>query len=153
MNRPLSAREDYQRRLGEARREASVTSSEEGMTRQQAQFHHSIMATYNVSFEESKQMVKNAQKSRSYRRKISSTINDDSAGHLPAKSPRRKPPVSTKPSYKYSAVTVNAPSSVVNRYQADYSTSARRYRDTATGETISRRERDKRIASEILDER
>lgn len=65
---------------------------------------------------------------------------------IPIESQPNKP----KKTYKYKGVVVRARADVVDRYRPDYSTPARRYTDTVTGETISRREKDKRIARSLL---
>ena len=55
-----------------------------------------------------------------------------------------------KPKYEYKGVVKKAVPEVVSRYVVDRTSGkTRRYIDTQTGENISRRERDKRIAQEL----
>lgn len=148
MIKPPSGRENFHVRL-EPVKEETPELDNPSVSRQEASYYRSMMVTYGITLAQAKRKRQAAKGNRAALKQISDDISMESAGHSIKRVSRNRkiPPISS--GYKYKAVTIHAPHPVVERYKPDYTTSARRYTDTVTGEVIPRRERDRRIAISV----
>ncbi len=152
MNKPLSGREQYYKEVTKLERAEPFTERErKEFNNSQKEFIRAIQITRGMKKQEAiRHYKKNVTGNKAAIKREAELFKRRYTGRVDF---RRKASLKreTKRGYQYAGVINDAPKSLKNRFEPDYSTSARRYRDTVTGEVISRRERDKRIADEITE--
>jgi hypothetical protein len=154
----MTPREVFIQRLRELETEAPFTQRETNKySYQDRQFVRSLQVSTGMKKTHAITEMRKSKKDKNRLRRNRDIIEAKYRGDLDISRPVERPgydittkPVKKKSKYPYKVVTIRARANVVDRYQPDYSTKARRYRDTVTGETISRRERDKRIAKSLI---
>lgn len=152
MNKPLSGREQYYKEVSKIEKEEPFTPIEKKKyNNSQKEFIRAIQVTRGMRKQDAiRHYKKNVTGNKAAIKREAELFKRRYTGRVDF---RRKAVLKTEVErgYQYAGVVSEAPKSLKNRFKPDYSTSARRYRDTVTGEVISRRERDKRIADEITE--
>ena len=154
----MTPREVFIQRLRELETEAPFTQRETNKySYQDRQFVRSLQVSTGMKKTHAIAEMRKSKKDKVRLRRNRDIIEAKYRGDLDISRPVERPgydittkPVKKKSKYPYKGVTIRARANVVDRYQPDYSTKARRYTDTVTGESISRRERDKRIAKSLI---
>lgn len=151
MKKPLSGREEYYHEIRKVERDEPFSTKEKkAFTTSQREFIRAIQITRGMSKKEAiKHFKKNVTGKGEAIRKEKELFDRRYTGRVSFSRKATLRKVKQKKGYEYAHVVTKAPKSLKDRFIPDYSTSARRYLDTATNEVISRRERDKRIAEEI----
>ncbi len=154
----LSPKEAFMSRVKELDREDAFTDREKKKySFQDRNFVRGIQYATGKTKKEAITELKRIKKDRDRLRSRSGEVQAVYDGKLEAgrgrrryHRPKEQRELTPEKLYPYKGVVIRARSEVVDRYKPDYSTKARRYTDIVTGEVISRRERDKRIARSLL---
>ncbi len=154
----MTPREVFIQRLKELEKESPFTEKEiKKYSYQDRQFVRAVQVSTDMKKSQAIAEMRKSKKDKDRLRRNRDIIEAKYRGDLDISRPVERPgydittkPVKKKVKYAYKGVTIRARANVIDRYQPDYSTKARRYTDTVTGEVISRRERDKRIAMSLI---
>lgn len=152
MNKPLSGREAYYKEVTRIEKKEPFTAIEKKRyNNSQREFIRAIQVTRGMKKREAiRHYKKNVTGKKAGIKREAELFKRRYTGRVDF---RRKATLKKEVDrgYRYAGIVKEAPKSLKDRFVPDYSTPARKYTDTVTGEVISRRERDKRIGAEITE--
>lgn len=155
VKQPTNSKLQFKLRLAKLEKEEPFTPRErKNYSFQTRNFIRGIQLTRGVNKRRGIEIYEGIKGKKTKIRKAAKDICELYSGKKKFKIPAKAEPVKdiagkTKIRYEYKGAPKKAPKSLIDRFKPDYSTTARRYIDRQTGENISRRERDKRIAEAL----